>query len=96
MPTLLLQPLVENAIRHGAAVRPGRSSIDVRAFRDGATLIVEVDDDGPGPPGTVSAGHGLENIRLRLSAAFGPLATLALTRRPAGGASASRDMPIRT
>lgn len=96
VPTLLLQPLVENAIRYGAAVRPGRATIDVRAFRDGATLILEVDDDGPGPPDAVRFGHGLENTRLRLSAAFGPLAALALTRRPAGGATARVAIPIRT
>jgi two-component system, LytTR family, sensor kinase len=99
VPTLLLQPLVENAIHHGAAIRPGLASVDVHAFRDDAMLIpmliIEVTDDGPGPPAAMSAGHGLENTRLRLSAAFGPQATLALTRRPTGGATVRVAIPIR-
>jgi two-component system, LytTR family, sensor kinase len=95
VPTLLLQPLVENAIRHGASTRPGPASIDVRAFRDDTMLIIEVTDDGPGPPEPMSPGHGLENTRLRLSAAFGPQATLALTRRPMGGATVRVAIPIR-
>jgi two-component system, LytTR family, sensor kinase len=95
VPTLLLQPLVENAIRHGASTRPGRASIAVLTFREDAMLIIEVTDDGPGPPEAMSPGHGLENTRLRLSASFGPQATLALTRQPAGGAVVRVAIPIR-
>jgi len=95
VPTLLLQPLVENAIRHGASTRPGRASIAVRTFREDAMLIIEVTDDGPGPPEAMSPGHGLDNTRLRLSASFGPQATLALTRQPAGGAVVRVAIPIR-
>lgn len=95
VPTLLLQPLVENAIRHGAAARPGPASIEVRAHREGSMLVIDVEDDGPGPPDTVRPGHGHENTRLRLTAAFGPSASLALTRRPTGGADARVTLPIR-
>ena len=95
VPTLLLQPLVENAIRHGAAARPGPALIEVRASRSGDTLVIEVSDDGPGPPETIRPGHGLQNTRTRLVAACGPSAHLELTRRPAGGALARVTMPIR-
>ena len=95
VPTLLLQPLVENAIRHGAAARPGPAIIDVAASRVGDTLVIVVADDGPGPPETIRPGHGLQNTKTRLAAACGPLANLELTRRPGGGALVRVTLPIR-
>src|SRR5579864_6397896 len=50
-PSLLLQPLVENAIRHGNAERAGRGVIAVRAHREDGRLVLEVEDDGPGAAG---------------------------------------------
>jgi len=95
VPTLLLQPLVENAIRHGAASRPGPATIDLRARRDGSTLVLAVDDDGPGPPDGMKGGYGLENTRLRLAASYGSSASLTLARGARGGASAEVRLPIR-
>ena len=86
VPTLLLQPLVENAIRHGAAARPGPTLIEVRAQRDGNRLVIDVEDDGPGPPESFAPGHGLENTRLRLAAAYGPSASIEVRPRRGGGA----------
>jgi sensor histidine kinase YesM len=94
VPTLLLQPLVENAIRHGAAARSGPTSIEVRAGRDGNLLVIEVEDDGPGPPGSISPGHGLENTRMRLAAAYGPSAAVDVRLRPGGGAISSVRLPF--
>jgi len=48
LPSLLLQPLVENAVRHGISQRPGAGRIDIRARRDGSKIHLEVRDDGPG------------------------------------------------
>jgi len=94
VPTLLLQPIVENAIRHGAGARPGPATIAIRASRADGTLTIDVEDDGPGPGDPVQNGHGLRNTRMRLQAAFGPAATLTLARTPAGGALARVTMPV--
>ncbi len=95
VPTLLLQPLVENAIRHGAAARRGPAAIEVTARRSGDALVIDVADDGPGPPESITPGHGLQNTRTRLAAGCGPSARLELTRRPAGGALVRVTLPIR-
>ncbi len=88
VPTLLLQPLVENAIRHGVSARSGPALIEVRAQREGHLLVIDVEDDGPGPPDSIAPGHGLENTRMRLAAAFGPSASIELAPRRGGGAVA--------
>jgi LytS/YehU family sensor histidine kinase len=85
VPTLLLQPIVENAMRHGAGAHSGPVTIDVRARRERDLLVIEVEDDGPGPPAHVSFGHGLTNTRLRL-VANDPGATLDIVRGSRGGA----------
>jgi two-component system LytT family sensor kinase len=56
VPSLLLQPLVENAIRHGNAERAGRGAIAVRAHREDGRLVLEVEDDGPGAVTVPAAG----------------------------------------
>lgn len=94
VPTLLLQPIVENAIRHGAGARPGPATIAIRASRVDGTLTIDVEDDGPGPGDPVRNGHGLRNTQMRLQAAFGSAATLALTCTPSGGALARVTMPV--
>ena len=94
VPTLLLQPLVENAIRHGGAARPGPTMIEVRAQRDGDLLVIDVEDDGPGPPVPLAPGHGLENTRMRLTAAYGPSAGVDVRPRHGGGALARVTLPF--
>ena len=75
VPTFILQPLVENAIRHGTAPRVEQGLVEVRAWRSSGQLHLSVQDDGPGlPPGwdpKVSAGIGISNTRERLRHLYG-------------------------
>src|SRR5205823_1463123 len=71
VPVLLLQPLVENAIRHGLAEHVASGQIAIAARRDGDRLVITVTDDGPGPAAdsaTRSERVGLGNTRARLDA----------------------------
>jgi sensor histidine kinase YesM len=89
VPRLLLQPLVENAARHGALRRPGGGEIRVHAALAGDALHVVVSDDGPGPPATHveggetkkgAIGHlGLASVERRLVNEY-PGATISLYR----------------
>ncbi len=97
VPHLILQPLVENSIRHGVEklARPGR--IDVRAVRRNGQLELTVTDDGPGlPPEWVAAeceGLGLANVTERLNRLYGQENLLELTNRPGGGLEAKMSLP---
>ncbi|SKB38962.1 two-component system, LytT family, sensor histidine kinase AlgZ [Luteibacter sp. 22Crub2.1] len=70
VPYLLLQPLVENAIRHGIAPRREGGRIDIRVERDGGTLRVWVDNDRFDGPSAGGQGVGLANVRARLDALY--------------------------
>lgn len=97
VPPLLLQPLVENAIRHGIEPAPAGGQIEVSAtsVARGVRLVVTdtgvgVDALAPTDP-TPGGGFGLTAVRARLQAAFGPLATLNLTSPwPAAAGSGTR------
>ena len=72
VPSLLLQPLVENAVRHGIAVRPEGGRVAISARREGRGVAIEVADDGPGFDGSAPPtgnGFGLHSVRERLRAA---------------------------
>jgi signal transduction histidine kinase len=73
VPSLVLQPLVENAIQHGIAAAPAGGTLSLAARRDGEFLRLEVRDDGPGPgvPDARSPGIGLANTRARLQRLYG-------------------------
>jgi two-component system, LytTR family, sensor kinase len=74
VPSMILQPLVENAIRHGQAEETGQGAVTVRARKDGGRLWLEVEDDGPGaPPGrdVRRAGLGLSATAERLHLLYG-------------------------
>lgn len=99
VPHLLLQPLVENAIRHGIARRAGAARIDVSAYREDGVLHIDVRDDGPGisedgSPDT-ACGIGLRNTRLRLHYLYGDAARLEVANAPAGGAHVTALVPVR-
>lgn len=97
VPSFVLQPLVENAFEHGMArlQRPGRIRIVARP--EGDSLLLTVEDDGPGPvrPGD-GTGVGLSNTRRRLAGLYGAAASLTLGALPAGGTSVSLRLPLRT
>lgn len=93
VPMLLLQPIVENAIRHGRAER-----LDLQVRRDGDQLVLEVIDHGKGAADDAlrgRAGIGLGNTRERLAALYGTAASLDLANVPGGGARVTVRLPIR-
>ena len=77
LPTLVLQPLVENAVYHGISRLPEGGNIDIRIARKGDELAVSVDNPVPGA-GATSRGNkmALANVAQRLQAIYGPGATL--------------------
>jgi LytS/YehU family sensor histidine kinase len=97
VPTFMLQPLVENAVRHGISRRAGRARIEVRAERAGDALHLAVRDTGEGldSPGAPREGIGLSNTRARLTELYGGAATLSLENAPGGGACVRVSLPYR-
>ncbi|MES2532668.1 MAG: histidine kinase [Pseudomonadota bacterium] len=99
VPPLLLQPLVENSIRHGLEPQVEGGEITVRARRQGAQLRIEVIDTGVGlsdhPPAHEGTGFGVAQIRERLTAVHGDRASLQLQRlSPEGGTRADLLLPL--
>jgi len=101
VPHLLLQPLVENAIRHGIAPRiePGTVEISSASGEDGRFLHLEVRDDGPGVEGDGQArtrkGVGLANIQSRLAQLYDNGHRFAFENHPGGGAVVRISLPFR-
>ena len=98
VPEFVLQPLVENAIRHGLAKRVSASRLEIVARREGDELVLSVTDDGPGPDGDpvpTAEGVGLGNTRERLATLYGGRARLELEPTPEGGARATVRLPYR-
>lgn len=97
VPTLTLQPLVDNAIRHGLSNIVGGGTIAIRATTDARSLIVSVQDDGAGTAKTwsldSSSGTGLKNLRSRLAILFGDRAELAVGSPAGGGFLATVRVP---
>ena len=97
VPQLLLQPIVENAIRHGADPTTSTTTIDLKARREGTALVLEVRDHGRGIPGTwaLGKGIGLSNTVERIERLYGPPAGLTLENAETGGASVLVSIPFR-
>ncbi len=96
LPPLTVQPLVENAVKHGLDGQLAGGSIRVAARREGGQVIVEVVDDGQGlqVDDPFAAGRiGLSNLRKRLVYAFGDAAHVALTDNPPHGVRATLSFP---
>ncbi len=98
VPSLLLQPLVENAIKHGLARKVGPGTITLRAWRDADLTIIEVEDDGVGISDdrlnqAMSSGIGLSNVNERLRVLYGVMGRLTLTGSPGRGARARVEIP---
>jgi signal transduction histidine kinase len=107
VPTLLLQPLVENAIRHGAVPNGGVAEVEIAATRTGDRLHLEVRDNGPGVSpstggngangahGAGGGGLGIANTRARLTELYGPAHRFELANGepPWNGAVATIEIP---
>ena len=96
VPSLLLQPIVENAVLHGVAAQRGPGRIDIRAAREGERLHLEVTDTGPGfvaKSGDGVEGVGLRNTRARLFHLYGDAQTLSC-RNLETGASVTISIPF--
>jgi sensor histidine kinase YesM len=76
LPPMLLQPVVENAIRHGLEPKMDGGTVTMRARREGPHVVVEVEDTGVGFSATTRGGVGLTNLRERLDALYGERARL--------------------
>lgn len=100
VPTLILQPLVENSIKYGLGRHAAPGCIDVRAWRDGASLTLEVHDDGPGlggrPVESVVEHVGIGNARARLEYLYGNAHTFTLESPPSGGFTVRMHVPYHT
>ena len=99
LPSLLLQPLVENAIKYAVTPQEEGAEICVRVRLAGDTVHIEVSDTGPGvgdgrpSDPALSTGVGLANIRERLAQAYGPDSRIETRTRPSGGFSVEIEIP---
>ena len=86
VPTLILQPLVENAVRHGILARPQGGMLSVSVCRRDDVLVITVEDDGPGlgDEGARAYGVGFKNSVERLAALYGDDAHMSVGARPYG------------
>ncbi len=100
VPTLILQPLVENSVRHGIANRISGGHITVTAARQKDMLLLKVTDNGSGLPpgrvGTTKEGVGLATTRARLERLYGSAYNLVLCNLPEGGVEVRILMPFAT
>jgi LytS/YehU family sensor histidine kinase len=95
VPRLLLQPIVENAIRHGVSRRASAGNIDIEARRVANDLLVSVRDDGPGlRDRPLKPGIGLANTRERLEQLYQSRQRLVLQDRPDGGLVVTVSIPF--
>jgi signal transduction histidine kinase len=100
VPRLLLQPLVENAVRHAVAPRAAGGTIAIDAARRGDRLALRIADDGPPRTGaatalTAATGVGLGNTKARLSTLYDGDHTFEIRERPAGGVEVRIELPFR-
>jgi sensor histidine kinase YesM len=99
VPNLILQPLVENAIRHGVSLRTDAGMISISAERAEGVLQIVVHDDGPGlRAGTLQGtgdGIGLSNTRARLAQLYGEGHRFTAENRASGGFEAALAIPFK-
>ena len=95
VPNLLLQPLVENAVRHGLSPRAAPGVLSITAEVRGATLVLTITDDGVGLPPAAARRErvGIGNTRTRLAQAYGAAHRFALEDAPGGGTRAVIEIP---
>lgn len=100
VPAMVLQPLVENALRHGISEHPDAGQLQIEVRRHGPRVVVAVQDDGPGVPAGWSfdadAGVGLRNLRDRLAVHYGSVFELTLASARPRGTLVTLAFPYRT
>src|SRR5690348_11427228 len=103
VPSMLLQPLIENSIKHGLEPRISGGTITLRSRIEGGRMMIEVEDDGVGiAPGRqrssgvlTGTGIGMKNVRERLDVLFGDAAHFDVTSRPGRGTKVTLGIPVR-
>jgi two-component system, LytTR family, sensor kinase len=93
VPSLLLQPLAENAVRHGLAPRREGGTLRISAARTGQGLAIEVEDDGVGTS-VEYEGVGLGHLRRRIEQIYGTAARLTIYSRPEEGFRVRMELPL--
>jgi two-component system, LytTR family, sensor kinase len=98
VPSMILQPLVENSIKHGFSRKVGPGSITIRSHRENGRAVIEVEDDGMGffadaLDQPMSSGIGLSNVRERLRVIYGTTYHLRLSSEPGKGTLARIEVP---
>jgi two-component system LytT family sensor kinase len=98
VPSMILQPLVENSIKHGFSRKVGPGSITIRSHRENGRAVIEVEDDGMGffaesLDQQMSSGIGLANVRERLRVIYGATYQLKLSSEPGKGTRARIEVP---
>jgi LytS/YehU family sensor histidine kinase len=99
VPAMILQPLVENAVRHGKAAATGEGVVEVRAARSDGRLVLEVEDDGPGVidgRDPLRSGLGLSTTLERLRLLYGEAQTFTAGNAPGGGFLVRATLPFHT
>jgi two-component system, LytTR family, sensor kinase len=94
VPGFVMQPIVENAIKHGVARRAEAGRVEISARIVGATLELAVRDDGVGMAATQREGVGLSNTRERLRTLYGERASVTITAPPGGGTLVTLRLPV--
>jgi signal transduction histidine kinase len=95
IPPFSLATLVENAVKHGLASLPEGGHLAIRAWIEGASLVLRVADTGTGLTASQGTGMGLTNLRVRLRSLYGDLGTLALSANEPRGLAATLRIPAR-
>ncbi len=104
VPSMILQPIVENSIKHGLAPKVGGGRVVVRSHRQDGRIVIEVEDNGLGMSddrleqaaagaGGPGGGIGLRNVAERLRVMYGDRSGLRLTRTPGGGTTVRVEIP---
>lgn len=96
VPNLILQPIVENAIKHGASQVRGVGRIEIAGQRAGDRLVLTIRDNGPGLPTAQEEGVGLRNVRARLRELYGENQSLSLESETGEGTKATLKVPHHT
>jgi len=106
VPSMLLQPLIENSIKHGLEPRISGGTVTLRSRLEGGRLVIEIEDDGVGvEPGGNRAGPvsgleregsgiGMRNVRERMQVLYGDAAHVEMVSRPGRGTKVRLVMPV--